>query len=290
MTAYPAPRPSVVPAAASAFDRATAVAARPDSSAYDIVIDPDWTIGDKPNGGYLLATMVRASVHSLQLRGAVHTDPLGTSATFLRAPGVGPATVRVEVLRAGRTASHVRATLSQHDTFCVDAVSVIGQLETGPDHRFTDPPPDLPPEDECVLLPAAREGSPIRVNVLDVTDERLDPAVFAHLVGTPGGEPDLRGWMRFADGRQPDPLSLLYALDCFPPATMAIGSMGWVPTMQLTAYVHSRPAPGPLRIRQRATSVQGGLVSELCQVWDSGDLLVAQATQLAQVRFAAADG
>jgi hypothetical protein len=286
MSAYAAPRPFAVPSAASAFDRATAVTPRPDSSAYDIVIDPDWTIGDKPNGGYLLAAMVRASVHSLELRGAVHTDPLGSTATFLRAPSVGPATVRVEVLRAGRTASHVRATLSQHDTFCVDAVSVIGDLESRPETRWTEPAPDLAPEDQCVKLQAEREGLPIRINVLDVTDEYLDPADAAHLMGKPGGSAELKGWMRFADGRQPDPLSLLYAVDCFPPATMAIGSTGWVPTLQLSTFVHSRPAAGPLRIRQRATTVQGGLLSELCQVWDSGDRLVAQATQLAQVRFA----
>jgi hypothetical protein len=92
--------------------------------------------------------------------------------------------------------------------------------------------------------------------------------------------------VRFPDGRPHDPLSLLYTVDCLPPATFAIGSTGWVPTLQLTAYVHALPAPGPLRVRQRATSVQGGLLDELCQVWDAEGRLVAQATQLAQVRFA----
>lgn len=270
----------------SEFDRATAATPRPDGSAYDVEIDPGWCIGDKPNGGYLLATMVRASVHSLQQRGAVHTDPLGSTATFLRAPSVGPACVRVEVLRAGRTASHVRATLSQHDTFCVDVVSVIGQLEAAPETRYMEPAPDLPPLESCPRLPAQRDGSPIRISVLDVTEERLDPQCVSFMDGASGGSPDLRGWMRLADGREPDALSLLYALDCFPPATMAIGSTGWVPTLQLSAYIRARPAPGPLRIRQRATAVQAGLVDELCHVWDSTGRLVAQATQLAQVRFA----
>jgi hypothetical protein len=289
MSAVAPIRPTVAFATESAFDRATAVTPRPDSSAYDIVIDPSWTAGDKPNGGYLLATLVRASIHSLKLRGAVHTDPLGSTATFLRAPTAGPATVRVEILRAGRSASHVRATLSQNDTFCVDAVSVIGELEDRSEARFAEPPPELPPIDECPRLLADREASPIRVNVLDVTDVRLHPADMAHLEGASGGSPDLRGWMAFPDGRQADPLALLFALDCFPPATMAIGSTGWVPTLQLSAYVHARPSEGPLRIRQRATSVQAGLVDEICQVWDSTNRLVAQGTQLAQVRFAPTD-
>lgn len=270
----------------SAFDRATAVTPRPDGSAYQVEIDPAWGVGDKPNGGYLLAMMVRASVDSLVQRGAVHTDPLGSTATFLRAPSVGPATVRVDVLRAGRTASHVRATLSQHDTFCVDAMSIIGELDSDEASRFAVAPPRLAPFDACPRLPADRPNVGIRVNILDVTEERLDPEVLSFMDGAAGGEPDLRGYMRFDDGRPPDALSLLYAVDCFPPATMAIGSTGWVPTLQLSAYVRARPAQGPLRVRQRAQSVQGGLVDELCQVWDSEGRLVAQATQLAQVRFA----
>jgi hypothetical protein len=270
----------------SVFDRATAVTPRPDGSAYSVDIDPAWAIGDKPNGGYLLAMLVRASIDSLVQRGAVHADPLGSTATFLRAPSTGPATVRVEVLRAGRTASHVRATLMQNDTFCVDAMSIIGELDHEQDARFSLPPPELAPIESCPRLPAERPGVGVRINILDVTEERLDPEVLTFLDGAGGGAPDLRGWMNFADGRPQDPLSLLYAVDCFPPATMAIGSTGWVPTLQLTAYVRAKPADGPVRIRQRADSVQGGLVDELCQVWDSNGRLVAQATQLAQVRFA----
>ena len=50
----------------SEFDRATAVTARdghttPPGAVHDVRIDPGWTIGDKPNGGYLLAAMARAA-------------------------------------------------------------------------------------------------------------------------------------------------------------------------------------------------------------------------------------
>ncbi len=271
----------------SAFDDATVVTQRPDGSVYDVSIHPDWTIGDKPNGGYLTALMVRASVHSLQLRGALHTDPMAASATFLRAPGVGDATVRVDVLRAGRTASQVRATLTQNDTPCVDVVAVIGQLDDEGAPRWSSPPPDIADHAACMRLPAERPGMPVRVSILDVTDVRLDPASAQAVTGDGGGEPDLRGWMGFTDGRPHDALSLLYTVDCFPPATFALGSAGWVPTLQLSAYVRARPAPGPLRVRQRALSVQAGTVDELCEVWDTTDRLVAVGTQLAQVRFAA---
>ena len=63
--------------------------------------------------------------------------------------------------------------------------------------------------------------------------------------GTPA---ELRGWTRFADGREPDALSLLFFADAIPPATLMIGSSGWVPTLQMTAFVRAQPAPGWLAI------------------------------------------
>jgi hypothetical protein len=57
-----------------------------------------------------------------------------------------------------------------------------------------------------------------------------------------------------------------------------------VPTLSLTAYVRSLPAPGPLLAHQRARLVEDDLVDEVCDIWDSRGRLVAQATQLAAVR------
>jgi hypothetical protein len=78
---------------------------------------------------------------------------------------------------------------------------------------------------------------------------------------------------------------LLYVSDSFPPSTIAIGSVGWVPTLELTSYLRAVPAPGPLRVRQRARVLAGGLVDQVCEAWDSRDRVVLQATQLAAVRM-----
>jgi hypothetical protein len=96
---------------------------------------------------------------------------------------------------------------------------------------------------------------------------------------------ELRGWSRFADGREPDALSLLYSNDAIPPATFLIGSTGWVPTLQMSAYVRARPAPGWLGIKMTANLVADGMVDETCVLWDSTGQVVAQATQLARLRF-----
>lgn len=269
------------------FDLATAVTDRGDGRAFDLAVDDGWLVGPKPNGGYLLACLARASGAALAAVGSPHRDPLAATAHYLWAPDPGPAEVQVEVLRAGRGASQVRATLRQDGRACVDAAFTVGTLATDP------PPPwwsdravfDVAAHDECIRLPGAREGAPFVVSIMDRTDLRLDPATAGFARGRPSGKADLRGWISFADGRPADPLGLLFFLDALPPATFELVNSGWVPTLSLTAYVRARPAPGPLRIRQTAHAIDDHRVDEACEIWDSTDRLVGQATQLAGIRI-----
>ena len=60
---------------------------------------------------------------------------------------------------------------------------------------------------------------------------------------------------------------------------------GWVPTLELTVYVRALPAPGPVRVLQRANLIDGQRVDEQCWVWDSRARLVAHGTQLAGIRL-----
>jgi 5-deoxy-D-glucuronate isomerase len=91
--------------------------------------------------------------------------------------------------------------------------------------------------------------------------------------------------MRLPGGEDLDPTSLLYAVDSFPPGTFDIEPSGWVPTFELTVYVRALPAPGPVRVLQRAHLVDAQRVDESCYVWDRGGRLVAQGHQLAGVRL-----
>jgi hypothetical protein len=193
-------------------------------------------------------------------------------------------------LRRGRTASQVRTVLVQRDVDLVDAVFVVGALAPATAPRYDDSRPlEIPGPDECVRPPAQIPGG-VRVAVLEVTDLRLDPGTPAHpttgpVAGTAAPVAELRGWTRFTDGREPDPLSLLYFVDALPPATFPLGSTGWVPTLQMSVYVRAEPAPGWLGVRMEAHLVADGMVDETCTLWDSGGHVVAQATQLARVRF-----
>ena len=100
----------------------------------------------------------------------------------------------------------------------------------------------------------------------------------------PDREAAILGRIAFRDGRPFEPISLLFVVDASPPTTFLLGLPGWVPTLELTAYVRAEPVEGPLVFRQRSRLVQGGLIDELCDVWDDTGRLVAQASQLAAVR------
>ncbi|HEY7070661.1 MAG TPA: thioesterase family protein [Acidimicrobiales bacterium] len=268
------------------FDRATAVTARDGNAVHDTVVDPGWTIGDKPNGGYLLAILARCAVDAAgAIEGPAHPHPVAATATYVAPPAVGPAEIHSEVLRRGRGMSQVRSRLVQDGTTRVDATLTLGRLDASAEPWWGGTPaPAVPPPEGPRPAPAPSPTGMV-VPIMDRVDMRLDPATAGFREGRPGGGGELRAWLSFTDGREPDPFSLLYAVDALPPATFELAaSTGWVPTLSLTAYVRALPAPGPLLVRQRAGLVEARLVDEVCEVWDSRGRLVAQATQLAAIR------
>jgi hypothetical protein len=266
------------------FQAATA-ARRAGEGSYEVDLDPQWTVGGRPNGGYLLAVLARAALdRAVRARTALDREalphPQSASAIYLASPEVGPATVKVELLRHGRTADQLRTRLVQDGTVCIEALFVTGDLESSADVRWVDgPPPEFTAFADCPRSPVEPPGSGLHISMLEAVDQRLDPAAF----GTPG---EFRGWAQLADGAAFDPVSLLFVVDCLPPATFALGIAGWTPTLELTTYVRAIPEPGPLRLRQRARLVAGNLTDQVCDVWDGKDRLVAQATQLASFRAA----
>jgi hypothetical protein len=242
-------------------------------------IDAEWTIGGKPNGGYLLALLGRAATAS-----GPHPHVLAASAHYLRAPEPGPVQIEVEVLRAGRGASQVRAGMNQDRRRCVEALLTTGELVQTEPTWSSVPLVDVADFGSCVRIPSQTPlGLPVAI--MDQVDLRMDPAVLGFAAGKPSGRGELRGWLHLLDGEPFDANALLFAVDALPPATFEVAQSGWVPTLELTAYIRALPAPGPLRILQRALLIDSGRVDESCFVWDSTGRLVAQATQLAGIRL-----
>lgn len=243
-------------------------------------VSPEWTIAGKPNGGYLLSILGRAAVAV-----GAHPHVIAASAHFVRAPEPGGAIVETESLRLGRSVSQIRARLVQDDRVCVEAVFTAGELGDQVAPRWDDGLPSISNVafDDCVRLPA-RAPNGMVAQLMAQVDVRLEPASLAFATGRPSGRGELRGWLALADDTPFDPVALLFALDSFPPATFDIEVTGWVPTLELTAYVRARPAPGPVRVLQRIQLVSGGRFDESCYIWDAAGTLVAHSTQLAAIR------
>jgi hypothetical protein len=244
-------------------------------------IDPEWTIDGKPNGGYLLAMLGRAATWN-----ASHDHVVAASALYLRSPSPGPVLVEVELLRAGRSASQLRARMTQDGVDCVEALITSAHLETTAEPGWSRWLPEVAPlpMDRCQrLTPDLPDGRVVAI--VGQVDLRLDPETAGFTRGSPRGCGELRGWLALPDGEEFDATSLLYAVDAFPSATFDVEYSGWVPTIELTAYVRALPAAGPVRILQRAQLIEAGRVDEVCLVWDHRGRLVAQGSQLAGIRF-----
>ncbi|MCX5560938.1 thioesterase family protein [Streptomyces sp. NBC_00038] len=269
----------------SEFDRDTAVTLR-EPGVYDIDLSAGWTIISAVNGGYLLAVLGRALADALP-----HTDPFTISAHYLTASRPGPAVVRTDVVRTGRTLSTGQASLFQYDDEGreVERIRVLasyGDLDTLPeDVRTTAKPPAIPPMDQCFGPQDAPAPVPGSSAIADRLMLKLDPSTLGWALGSPSGKGEMRAWFGLADGRDADPLSLLLAVDALPPTAFELGLSGWVPTVELTVHVRARPAPGPLRVSITTRNLAGGFLEEDAEVWDSADRLVAQSRQLARARI-----
>lgn len=246
-------------------------------------LSPDWTIAGKPNGGYLLAMLGRAAV----MVGG-HPHVVAASAHYLRAPDPGPVSVCAEVLRSGRSVSQLRAWLTQDGHPCVEALVTTSTLLADAEPYWTTglPDPGSTPQHSAIRVPPmSPTGLPVAI--MDQVDLRIDPDRLGFASGHPSGAGELRGWLALLEDEPFDPISLLYAIDAFPPATFDIEPSGWVPTLELTGYIRALPAPGPIRVLHRAHLIDGQRVDESCLLWDVTGRLVASGVQLAAVRLGA---
>jgi acyl-CoA thioesterase len=268
-------------ASGHAFDLATAVRGGPER--WTAEVNPGWTVAGRPNGGYLLALVTRAA---MEVAGQPH--PLAVSAHFPSPADPGPAELEVRRLRTGRSLSTARVTMAQDGQARLEALVTAGRIDPGaaPSWQRAAGPAGLPPVQECVPAQPELPGG-VRVPLLEQLDLRMDPATIGWFTGQPGGRLEMRGWVRFADRRVPDPLALLQVVDALPPASFELGLPSWAPTIELTVYLRGLPAPGWLACVVGGQLWQGGWFDEDAEVWDSAGRLVAQSRQFAGARPAA---
>jgi acyl-coenzyme A thioesterase PaaI-like protein len=261
---------------------ADAAAVEPDGEGrYLVNLASQFTVFGYPNGGYLQCVMANAAVAAASDEGAAHLHATAVTTNFISVPVVGPALLSTSVRRVGRGASFVHVALSQDGEVTTEALVTVGTLSETSRHRYQSAiPPVIAPVEDCRELPVHDD-----LTIHHSVELRCDPSSIQWWNGDVGpGEIVL--WIKLTDGGGPwNPWSVLFAIDALPPATLPLGSTGWVPTLQLTSYVRRIPASEWLRARQWCTVVADGLVDEHCELFDDTGEMVACASQLAMVRF-----
>ena len=272
------------------YDDVTALAASDVPGRFEGEVTPGWTIGMAVNGGVVMALASTAFARRLEADGdTAHPDLVAFSGSFLTGTAPGPVAVDTEVLRVGRTLATGQVSVQQpgDDGEPVERMRALlsfGDLAGSTTARQPEPPA-MPGPDACVSSSDAPPASLRSQEFLQRLDLRIDPACAGWALGRPSGLGETRGWLRMADGREPDPILLLLALDGLPPVAFDLGIPGWAPTLEFTAYVHGRPAPGWLQLQITSAVLAGGMMEENALVWDSAGRLVAQARQLCGVRL-----
>jgi acyl-CoA thioesterase len=256
------------------FDADTAVEKIADGR-YRAEITDRWNTFAGPNGGYILAIAARALSDALPM-----PHPLTITGHFLRPPKPGPAEVRTELIKAGRRHATGAATLSSEGTDILTAVATYADLTTASGRTVLfNEPPALPDADS---LPDPLGAIPPGIELPSIA-KRIEvrvPELPGFLKGKPSGDPSAEMWVRFADGRPQDPLSLVFFVDgaAFP-AVVEIGEFV-SSTVELTVHVRALPAEGWLACRIRTRHVESGYAEEDFEIWDARGSLAAQSRQL----------
>ncbi len=246
-----------------------------------------WNIADYSNGGYALSPVLRA------MRTLVpHADPLSVTTHFLRpALGDADADVHASVVRAGHSVSTLRGSLWQQGTQRLEMLAAFADLPAphgsggggsrggrgdGGGPEIAEAPPTIPPVEDCVHRISLDQG--LVLPILSRVDIRVHPD---HAPAGGSGRALIDGWIRFNDGTEPSTLALPLFADALPPSLYPLlGSVGWVPTVELTVHARRIPAPGWLQVRFESHDLHGGRMIESGSLWDSSGAPVACSRQL----------
>lgn len=261
---------------------------------YKASLDHSWDLVSVPQGGVVASFALRASCAEV---GDPAQKLRTCTAVFAGQVAAGELEVDVTVLRRGRSASQVLATVrNAGETSGTTTVAVFGSSRRGPSFVDLSPPKVLPPL-EC----RSYRDPPPPGAVLPPGFERFEPLPFwnrlesrAALGHAPWEEYEPAGsevatWMRFdnpplGDDGALDPLGVLTLADRMPGSVgERIGRRGdrWFsPSADLTFHLFEPARTTWLLAHDRARWADDGWASAESTIWDEEGNLVAYATQM----------
>jgi hypothetical protein len=233
-----------------------------------------WDVFGIPHGGYL-AALAAAAV----LEASGQPDVFTLTVHYLRKAAVGPLRFTVNPVGGSRRFTTLNAVAHQGDAVVLSVMASVGDRTQfdGPSWRSEAP---WNPEDATLTPAAGSYEQPFDTpNVAKRVGLRLDTATLGFDRGAPNGRAEIRAVLESGD----HPLAALLGCDVTPPAIWGVrGVTGWVPTVELTAHVRARAAPGPLRVTATSAWLGDGFLEEDAVVHDCEGHLVVQSRQLAR--------
>ena len=255
------------------FERDTAVTPAGDG-VFDCEFHSAWWVIAGPNGGYLAAIVTRALE-------AVVADgrPLrSVTVHYMRAPKEGPAQVRTETARKGRSVSFMRATIEQGGEAQATAMAVFAADREGLELNTAHPPYIPAPEDVPLQGETRLQAPPFAQNF----DFR--PAIGGKAFE--GADEAITGgwlWPKQGPGHLDAALAVALCDSWFPALFTATETPLAVPTLDLTVHLRAplpRPADWVLGSfwTRRA---RDGFLEEDGELFSRDGELLAQSRQLA---------
>lgn len=205
--------------------------------------------------------------------------PVSISGHFGRFVTHGEIELGVRPIKEGKRLATYAVSMYQEGKQTLEALATYGSLPSGPGGGVEPERPRLPPIEE-MIRPSDVVDTP-QPPISHMLEGRA-PEVPGWMKGKPGGEPVWEFVQRFADGEDPDPVSLVFFSDSHPPIVFEQGYFGSV-TVQLSVNVRRQPAPGYLYFRKTLKDLAHGYFQEDVDMWDADGLLVASSRQLAMV-------
>lgn len=241
----------------------------------DLLMTDRWnTPLGRPNGGYILAAMLRGLGEEI---GAA--DPLVAAITYHSAPANGPAEITTKAVRMGRRIQTGDAALVQDGRLVAQLTASFGDRPVSTRLQLGTPP-QLDPPDQYT---DPREHGMPGGGIFDRVEYRF-PRVPGFFAGKPSGDPAFEIWQRRSDGGIADFPALAFLCDSFAPPILELGgdvrnSM----TIQLTVHFHRLPTTPWVATRLSTQHLHDGFHEEDCELWDEEGNLLAQSRQLAMV-------
>ena len=253
------------------FDEAIAIGANGNAE-----LPERWTMGPGfAHGGYLMSLALAAATTHSQ-----HPDPLSMSAHFMRPGRVGKAAVAAESLKSGRQLGTVTAQILQDAKVDIATITTFSDLSQAADIAYRSAPfPDLPPPDECVS--SSHAENPLVPRMVGNLDLRLTPESTSWARGVQLDSATMEGWVKFADDRPIDCLSIPMFADALPPPIFSLGAFApWTPTIEMTVHFRRRPETEWLVVSFTTALVGGKFFESSGTLWDDSRNLVAMSRQI----------